>query len=164
MSCPNKLEKVTFFTEESRKAGEDWLKDMNARTERMGSPDYWHKIYDEQCLKLRTCPLCDKVCTSQWKMDYKHRGSKECLRTQAENRGEIYTAPSKTLVQCECGKSVMFCNFPKHLDSDLHRNAMTKREVCCKICNKTFVGKRPLRDLKAHLKTRKHKKTVQSAK
>jgi len=157
-------ENQSFTTSESHTSGEQWLVESNMRAEKMGSLSFWQNEYEKQFLKIKTCPLCGKVCKDQWKMEYKHKHSNECLKIQAENKGETYIPPSKRKVKCECGESVLFCNFPTHLESDKHKNKMKQDVLQCKICSKIFVGKRPRRDYEAHIKTGKHKKNLEISK
>ena len=159
------------FNEDSRLASIAFKLEMEARLGRLMArdgmacfADYTRKI-EELELKNRTCQRCNKVCISLHHLDYKHHGSRECKRLEAENQGRVYVPPGRMRVKCDiCNKQYFSQNFPKHLESTFHKKRANTQILNCKLCNKWFEGKRPLKYYKAHLKTKKHLKNVAAQK
>jgi hypothetical protein len=125
--------------------------------------DEIQRIISAQELDMRTCDLCGKQCASVNRM-MDHRNTKACQETQAEKRGDKYVDPAKVLVKCSiCNIKVMQRNYKRHLVAERHlKNAKGDDSCCCKVCNITFNGRRPKRDLIVHqLMSKRHLKKVQ---
>jgi hypothetical protein len=135
--------------------------------ERIGIPkvDTSRSEYDEiqrviaaQELDMRTCDLCQKVCATMNRM-FQHRDSKYCKIAQASQKGQEYIEPGREMVHCHvCNIDMMQRNYRRHCTLATHMKKQKKSEHRCEICDITFSGKRPKRDLKKHLQTTRHKK------
>ena len=149
---------------ENKRQGDIWLQNIKEQTARMGS---WSELQDQlraQELSMRTCPECNKVCNSMYNMEYKHRDSKECLRLQAENRGEEFIEPAKRKVTCACGLVIAAGRMFQHQQTDRHKNKMKfGKGAYCEVCDKHFTGVRPMKAFKAHCKKKRHIKKLELA-
>ena len=146
-------------------AGENWTQfrdELEARMARFearnGTLGDLETQYQNQLLKARTCPECNFCAKTQWHMDYRHRGSKVCMRRVAEQLGKELMLPSRQRVDCVCGLTVFRCNLDKHQQGDLHKNKLEKKNgFHCQLCDKSFKGKRPKKAYDAHCKlSKKH--------
>ena len=125
----------------------------------------WSELQNQlraQELRMRTCPLCGKECDTQYNMEYKHKGSNPCIKTQHEQcTGTVWIPPAKRKVVCVCRVSVCAGNLFNHQQTDSHRNRLKPTtKVFCEVCKIPFNGMRPERDFKAHCLKRRHREKV----
>ena len=135
--------------------------ELNERMSRKPSIASLDKEYEEQVLRMRTCPDCQQVCKNQWLMEYKHRGSKPCLERIATLNGETFVAKGRERIVCGCGFGLFRENLKRHQQGSLHKNKLARLQgFYCKPCDKAFSGKRPKLCYDQHCKGKKHLKRL----
>lgn len=142
--------------------------DLDRRVKKLGSIADYEKQFEMQMINMRTCDLCGFLSKTLHHLDSRHRGSKACLKRQAEQRGEEYTPEARQTVKCECGMELLRGNMAKHLQLRTHKNNMAKLNgLYCLICDpgrtKDYSdSRRPRKALAQHCRGKKHLKKVQA--
>ena len=122
---------------------------------------------EENCQRAMKCKKCGLQCGTYFNLD-KHRGSENCKKREAEQKGEEYIPKSQRTRYCDtCEKDIKIYNWKKHLQTKTHteiNRKQTEPAFYCQICEKTFGGNRPKVMLKKHLSSKKHLKRAQAPK
>ena len=114
---------------------------------------------DRQDTIFRTCKICKMICATTTAI-FAHRGSENCRKRVAKNKGVPYVPQSKLPKYCkDCKVTLQAQNWSRHLTSTKHlQNISLKEDVFyCSICDKDFSHKaRPKRCFQRHLKNKVH--------
>ena len=119
---------------------------------------------EDNVRQSKTCKLCNFYCANYYTLE-SHVNSENCKKRQAEQRGEDFVHKRESRKQCKiCDKSILFYNWPRHLEGVYHLENVRKLAepaFQCTVCDKVFKGGRPKVMLKKHLITKKHLKKIE---
>ena len=162
----------SFMTPEAIRSNEEWSRRQNAKAQRMIRDEGFMTIdemleaAEENCRKSLQCKQCGTGFKSYYTLE-RHRGSENCKRRQAAQKGEDFIPKCQTTRHCEvCDKTIKFYNWTRHLESKRHKEELRKLHepaFYCELCDKKFGGKRPKVMLKKHT-SKKHMQRAQKPK
>ena len=143
---------ISFMTPEAIRSNDEWSRRQNAKAQQMIQDEGFMTIdqmleaAEENCQRSLRCKKCELQCSTYCNLD-RHRGSENCKKRQAAQKGEDYVPKCQTTRRCEvCDLTIKFYNWTRHLTRRLTKKcfgSFTNRRSTARSVIRSLAGSDP---------------------